>query len=144
MALLTRFVARNTGHDFLGKSVGAGALGLWTHHLKGIEFFPSFTNGDYSGRAAKFGAGVQSFEVYDFAASVNATFVAPGGTTVGVFGGYMQGGGHSVVSSRYGLAADQVLSMEVVTADGQFVTVSARSHPDLFWAIRGGGGSEFP
>ena len=75
---------------------------------------------------------------------MNATFVAPGGTTVGVFGGYMQGGGHSVVSSRYGLAADQVLSMEVVTADGQFVIVSARSHPDLFWAIRGGGGSEFP
>lgn len=58
-------------------------------------------------------------------------------------GGYVLGGGHSPLSSLYGMAADQVLSMEVVTADGRFVTASATSNPNLFWALRGGGGSTF-
>lgn len=54
----------------------------------------------------------------------------------------MLGGGHSPLSSIYGLAADQVLAMEVVLANGRFVTVTEESHPDLFWAIRGGGGGK--
>lgn len=58
-------------------------------------------------------------------------------------GGFLFGGGHSPLSSMYGLAADQVLSMEVVTANGRFVTASETSNPDLFWALRGGGGSTF-
>ena len=63
--------------------------------------------------------------------------------TVGVMGGYIQGGGHSPLSSIYGMAADQVLSMEVVTADGRFVTADFDRNTDLFWALRGGGGSTF-
>ena len=58
-------------------------------------------------------------------------------------GGYIQGAGHSPMSSMYGTGADQVLSMEVVTADGRFVTASETSNPDLFWALRGGGGSTY-
>jgi hypothetical protein len=58
-------------------------------------------------------------------------------------GGYIQGGGHSPLSSIYGIAADHVLSMEVVLASGQFVTASATQNSDLFWALRGGGGSTF-
>lgn len=58
-------------------------------------------------------------------------------------GGYIQGGGHSPLSSLYGMAADQALSYEVVTADGRFVTANADSNPDLFWALRGGGGSTY-
>jgi FAD/FMN-containing dehydrogenase len=58
-------------------------------------------------------------------------------------GGYIQGGGHSPLSGLYGMAADQILSLEVVTADGRFVTASESSNPDLFWAIRGGGGSTY-
>ena len=54
----------------------------------------------------------------------------------------MLGGGHSPLSSIYGLAADQVLAMEVVLASGRFVTVTEESDPDLFWAIRGGGGGK--
>lgn len=46
------------------------------------------------------------------------------------------------MSSMYGLAADQVLALEVVLANGRFVTVTEETDPDLFWAIRGGGGSE--
>lgn len=55
----------------------------------------------------------------------------------------VQGGGHSPLASIYGLAADQVLAFQVVTADGQFLTVSDDENVDLFWALRGGGGSTF-
>lgn len=57
-----------------------------------------------------------------------------------MYGGYTQGGGHSPLSSLYGMGADQVLSAQVVTADGKFITASADENPDLFWALRGGGG----
>jgi FAD/FMN-containing dehydrogenase len=59
---------------------------------------------------------------------------------VGVFGGYSQGGGHGPLISTYSPGADQILSAEVVTADGQFVTASSTENTDLFWALRGGGG----
>lgn len=55
----------------------------------------------------------------------------------------MQGGGHSPLASVYGMAADQALSLEVVLPDGRFVTANEDSYPDIFWAIRGGGGSTF-
>lgn len=63
--------------------------------------------------------------------------------TVGVMGGYIQGGGHSPLSSIYGTGADQVLAFEVVTSDGKFVTADFTQNTDLFWALRGGGGSTF-
>jgi len=63
--------------------------------------------------------------------------------TVGVSGGYLAGGGHSPLSSLYGMAADQVLAIEIVTPDGRFVTASEESNNDLFWALRGGGGGMF-
>jgi hypothetical protein len=58
-------------------------------------------------------------------------------------GGYLQGGGHNPMSGYYGMASDSVLAYEVVTADGRFVTATEESEPDLFWALRGGGGSTF-
>lgn len=58
-------------------------------------------------------------------------------------GGYIQGGGHSPLSSIYGTGADQVLAFEVVTPDGNFVTADFTQNTDLFWALRGGGGSTF-
>lgn len=53
-----RFVIRNTGHDYLGRSTGAGSLSVWTHHLKDIEFL-DWNDDDYVGKAVKVGAGVQ-------------------------------------------------------------------------------------
>ncbi len=63
--------------------------------------------------------------------------------TVGIYGGYSQGGGHSLLGSTHGLGADQILSINLVTPDGRFVTASPNENTDLFWAIRGGGGSTF-
>lgn len=64
------------------------------------------------------------------------------GLTVGYSGGYLQGGGHSPLSSILGMGADHVLEYQVVTGDGRFVTASSSQNSDLFWALRGGGGSK--
>jgi FAD/FMN-containing dehydrogenase len=63
--------------------------------------------------------------------------------SVAVLGGWGQAAGHNPLANRYGLAVDQVLELEVVTADGKFVKASACSNPELYWALRGGGGSTY-
>lgn len=136
---------RNTGHDFVGRSTGAGALSVWTHHLKNFEFLPNHTvtreDGStyYSGMAARVGVGLEAWELYQYMERYNMTLVVPGGQTVGAFGGWMAGGGHSSLGSLFGMGSDQVLALQVVTADGRYVTVNATSNPDLFYALRGGG-----
>ncbi len=69
----------------------------------------------------------------------NMTLVVPGGQTVGAYGGWTAGGGHSTLGSLYGLGSDQVLSIDVVTADGRFLTADPETNADLFYALRGGG-----
>ncbi|KAJ5114792.1 hypothetical protein NUU61_000551 [Penicillium alfredii] len=138
-----RLVVKNTGHDFNGKSTGAGALGIWTHNLKDIEYYENFRISGYHGPAVKMGAGVQAYEIYEKGKELGFTAVGGEGKTVGVAGGYVLGGGHSPMSSIYGLAADQVLALEVVLANGRFVTVTEKSDPGLFWALRGGGGGTY-
>ncbi|GKT49216.1 FAD-linked oxidoreductase ZEB1 [Colletotrichum spaethianum] len=138
-----RLVVKNTGHDFGAKSTGAGSLSIWTHQFNNIQYFQSYQQGSYNGPAFKLGAGVRAFEVYEAADKYGVTAVGGEGQTVGVMGGYVQGGGHSPMSGLWGMSADNVLSFEVVTADGRFVTASESKNPDLFWALRGGGGSTY-
>ncbi|KAF9738247.1 hypothetical protein PMIN04_001604 [Paraphaeosphaeria minitans] len=140
-----RLVVKNTGHDFLGKSGGKDALSIWTHYFKDIDYIEEYVDAGtgYSGPAFKAGVGVQAFEIYKAAHEKGHSVVGGEGETVGIFGGYIQGGGHSPLTSLYGTGADQVLSMEVVTADGDYVTANSTSNTDLFWAMRGGGGSTF-
>ncbi|KAG6369004.1 hypothetical protein INS49_003223 [Diaporthe citri] len=140
-----RLVIRNSGHDYLGKSTGAHALGLWTHNLKSMELIQTYQNNNtyYNGPAIRLGAGVRTIEAYEFANSHGYVVVGGNCPTVGLAGGYIQGGGHGPLSSMFGLAADQVLEYELVTADGRLVTATRTSHSDLFWALRGGGGSTF-
>ncbi|KAI2779933.1 FAD-binding domain-containing protein [Daldinia loculata] len=138
-----RLVIKNTGHDFGGRSVGAGSLSIWTHHLKAMEFIPSYELGPYQGKAAQFGAGVESWEERNLMAAHNITVVAPGWVTVGGIGGWMSSGGHTTITSKFGLGADQVLSLGVVTASGRFVTADPYTNPDLFFALRGGGGGTY-
>jgi hypothetical protein len=135
-------VPRNTGHDFLGRSVGAGSLSIWTHHLKSFLFEPEYSLGDYEGMAARVASGLETWEMFQHMDTHNMTVVVPGAdtaSTVGVYGGWMAGGGHSIVGSKYGMGADQPLSLQVVTADGRFVTADPDTNKDLFYALRGGG-----
>ncbi|KAH6619091.1 hypothetical protein B0J18DRAFT_370853 [Chaetomium sp. MPI-SDFR-AT-0129] len=140
-----RLVIKNTGHDFVGRNAGAGSLSVWTHHLKGFEFLPEYhqPGGNYSGPAAHVGSGLQGWEALQYAAQYNVTLVAGGCLTVGLYGGWMAGGGHSPLSSRFGLGVDQVLALQVVTADGRYETVDPETNGDLFFALRGGGGSTY-
>ncbi|KAI1185038.1 hypothetical protein F5B17DRAFT_446427 [Nemania serpens] len=137
-----RLVIRNTGHDYLGKSTGAHSLSVWTHYMKSIELV-QYSSPGYTGPALKVGAGVESMEAYMFAASHGLVVVGGNCPTVGLAGGFTQGGGHGPLASKYGLSADQVLEWEVVTGAGEIITATATSNEDLFWALRGGGGGTF-
>lgn len=138
-----RLVIRNTGHDYLGKSTGAHALAIWTHYMKEIKLVTKYKSAAYSGLALKIGAGVEAIEAFEFASSKKLMVVGGNCPTVGIAGGFTQGGGHGHLASKYGLSADQVLEWEVVTGTGELVTANANSHPDLYWALRGGGGSTY-
>ncbi|KAH8897768.1 FAD binding domain-containing protein [Thozetella sp. PMI_491] len=138
-----RLVIKNTGHDFAAKSTGHGGLSLWMHHLKDAEFYRNYRTDSYSGPAFKLGAGIQVYDINRLAKEYGVTVVGGEGRTVGFAGGYIQGGGHSPLTSIWGMAADHVLSIQLVTADGRFVTADADTNADLFWAVRGGGGSAF-
>ncbi|KAF2661194.1 FAD/FMN-containing isoamyl alcohol oxidase-like protein MreA [Lophiostoma macrostomum CBS 122681] len=135
-----RLTIKNTGHDFLGRNTGGGALQIWTHPLKALEYLPEYEMGQYSGKAAKVASGLEQFELHQYMEKYNMTILAPGSTTVGAYGGFMGGGGFStVLTSKLGLMADQVLSFEIVTADGKFLHADPEENEDLFWAVRGGG-----
>ncbi|RYC59797.1 hypothetical protein CHU98_g6422 [Xylaria longipes] len=137
-----RLVIKNTGHDYIGKSTGQGALGLWTHNLKSIDF-PYYTSPGYTGQAVKIGAGSQAFEIYEAVAAKGLRIVGGECATVGISGGFLQGGGHSTLSSTYGMGADQVLEWEAVTANGTHLIASPTKNQDLYWALSGGGGGTY-
>ncbi|KAF5347957.1 hypothetical protein D9756_010213 [Leucocoprinus leucothites] len=138
-----RFVVRNTGHDYMGKSTGAGGLAIWTGNLKQTTWMTHFNSPGYSGPAVKAQAGVSVLQMYQEAEPRGLTVVGGECPTVGWAGGYIQGGGHSHLSSLYGLAADQTLEMEVITMDGKLLTISPTKNSDLFWAMSGGGGGAY-
>lgn len=70
-----RLVVKNTGHDFADKSIGAGALSVWTHKLKDIRFLADYNCPGYQGPAFKLGSGVETAEVYRAAEANNVTVV---------------------------------------------------------------------
>jgi FAD/FMN-containing dehydrogenase len=79
---------------------------------------------------------MQMLEIDHEASLKNLVIVGGGSGSVGV-GGFLTGGGHGTFSHLYGLGADQVLEMEVVTPRGRILTVNECQHQDLFWAMRG-------
>ena len=131
-----------TVESLLGKSTGPGSLAIWTHHLKNIHFF-DYKDPYYTGKAIKMGAGVQGFEAYREADKVGLAVIGGVCPTVGVAGGYTQGGGFSALTSKYGLAADQVLEWEVVDGTGELLRASRTENSDLYWALSGGGGGTY-
>lgn len=125
----------------MGRSVAPNSLSIWTHYMTGTTLHP---NGfQPQGCSCKLNttaitalAGTSTLEMYIASAAVNQTVIGGGARTVGM-GGYLTGGGHSLLSAFYGLATDQVLEMEIVTLSGEILTVNACQNQDLFWAMRG-------
>src|SRR5579871_5166428 len=98
---------------------------------------------DVQPHAVSVEAGAVWMDVYDAVTTRNGRYVQGGGcATVGV-AGLVQGGGFGSFSKRYGTAAASLLEAEIVTADGSLRIANARQHPDLFWALKGGGGGTF-
>ena len=85
-----RLVIRNSGHDYNGKSTGAGALGLWLHYLDGLEYLSKYQSWSYSGPAIKVGAGVSIYDAYKFADTNDGIIVGGNCPTVALAGGYSQ------------------------------------------------------
>lgn len=126
--------ARAGGHSYGGYSTPDGGLVVDVGPMRGIDVRPDGT--------AVIGAGAKLGEVYAALADADRCLPAGSCPTVGI-SGLTLGGGIGVLTRKYGLTCDRLLAAEIVTADGEFRTVSAESEPDLFWALRGGGGGNF-
>jgi FAD/FMN-containing dehydrogenase len=137
-----RLVIRNTAHDYIGRSTGAGGLAIWTHFLKDVKIV-DWKSDQYTGKAITIGAGVQGSELLNSITASGLIGVTGECPTVGIAGGYTQSGGHSPLATSFGLGADQTLEFQVVTANGQLVTASPYQNEDLFWALSGSGAGNF-
>ncbi|KAJ5967707.1 FAD-binding type 2 [Penicillium viridicatum] len=145
-----RLVIKNTGHDIVQRSQGYGSLMIWIKYIQdGLSYQARYTPSNHScpanwtGGAITVGGGYIWGDVYDFAAKHNSIAVGGDDSTVGVIGGYIQGAGHGPTSHAFGLATDQVLEYTVVLASGKVVKASPCQYPDLFTALRGGGGGTY-
>ncbi|KAJ7328364.1 FAD-binding domain-containing protein [Mycena albidolilacea] len=135
-----------SGHDYKGRSGSKGSLNIWTRNLDSLEYTPNFIpeggNQSYK-ETITFGRGVPFEDLYKFADTNNLTIIGGYHQTIAASGGWVMGGGHSVLSPVYGLGVDRVLQFRIVTPDGQYRVANSFTNPDLFWALRGGGGSTF-
>ena len=124
---------RGGGHNVAGRAVTEGGVMIDLAEMKGITIDPEK-------RTATAQGGVIWRELNDAAAEHG--LVVTGGviSTTGI-AGFTLGGGLGWLMAKYGLAVDNLLAVELVTADGEVLDVDAASHPDLFWALRGGGGN---
>ncbi|KAL9087508.1 MAG: hypothetical protein Q9165_006619 [Trypethelium subeluteriae] len=130
-------------YSYMGKSTGQGALSLWMFNLKTADVDLHYESPSYSGPAMKVGAGMIAGDVYEIAAKAEYRLVGGECGSVGFAGGYSQGGGHSILNTEYGMAADNVLEWEVVTARGEHLNATPYENSDLYWALSGGGGGTY-
>ena len=141
-----RLVIKGGGHSLLGTSNAADSLLIWTRAMDDITLHEAFVPQGCNTPpqpGVSVGAGAIWLHVYDVVTTKAGRFVQGGGcTTVGV-AGLLQSGGFGSFSKRYGTAAASLLEAEVVTADGAVRIANACTNPDLFWALKGGGGGSF-
>jgi FAD/FMN-containing dehydrogenase len=144
-----RLVVKSGGHSYLGTSNAPDSLLIWTRpNMQAVELSDGFVPQGGAGLvepepAVSVGAGAIWIDAYNAVTTVAGRYVQGGGcTTVGV-SGLTQGGGFGSWSKTFGTAAANLLEAEVVTADGTVRVVNAFQDPDLFWALKGGGGGTF-
>jgi len=128
-----RIAAQGTGHNAGPLGPLADTILVRTERMRGIRIDPQ-------ARTARVEAGVVWLDAVHAAARHGLAALAGSSPDVGV-AGYTLGGGLSFLGRKYGLAASSVQAIEVVTADGRLVRADHDHEPDLFWALRGGGGS---
>ena len=143
-----RLVVKGTGHSYQGTSNASDSLLIWTRRLDSVTLHDAFVGIGCTGRAdpvaaVTVGAGAIWGQVYGAVTTKAGRYVQGGGCmTVGV-AGLIQSGGFGSFSKRYGIAAASLLEAEVVTADGAVRIANACTNPELFWALKGGGGGTF-
>lgn len=141
-----RLVVRGGGHSYLGASSAPDSLLVWTRRMRKVTVHDAFTPRGSTAAAVpavSLGAGCIWLDAYQAVTTGAGRYVQGGGcTTVGA-AGLVQGGGFGSYSKAYGTAAASLLEAEVVTADGQVRVVNHAREPDLFWALKGGGGGTF-
>jgi FAD/FMN-containing dehydrogenase len=141
-------VVKGGGHSYFGNSNRAGSLLIWTHRMRQIDLHDAFVPRGAPARhsavpAVTVGAGCLWGEIYRKVSVEGGRYAQGGGClTVGV-GGFVQGGGFGSLSKQFGTGAASLLEAQVVTADGRVRTVNRWSEPELFFALRGGGGGTF-
>jgi FAD/FMN-containing dehydrogenase len=128
-----RVAAQRTGHNAAPLGSLADTVLLRTAALTGVQI-------DADAGQARVGAGALWGDVVPRASEFGLAALHGSSSNVGV-AGYTLGGGVSFYHRKHGLACNQVTAIELVTADGEQVRVDAKNEPDLFWALRGGGGS---
>ena len=129
-----RIAARSGGHSYAGYSTPSKGLLVDLRRMRSIT---RLANGN-----VRVGAGAQLIDVHTFLTSRGLVLPTGSCPSVGV-SGLTLGGGYGLSSRRYGLLCDRLRAVEIVTADGVRRRVSATHEPDLFWALRGGGGGNF-
>jgi FAD/FMN-containing dehydrogenase len=142
-----RLVVKGGGHSYQGTSNAPDSLLVWTRYMHDINmhdaFVPHGCKRAIPSRAVTCGSGAIWMQAYEAVTTRGGAYVQGGGcTTVGV-AGLVQSGGFGSFSKHYGTAAANLLEAEVVTADGTIRIATACSDPDLFWALKGGGGGSF-
>ena len=139
-----RLVVKGGGHSYQGTSNSADSLLIWTRHMHAIMVRDEFVAAGCAGAAPRpavtVEAGARWLQTYEAVTTGAGRYVQGGGcATVGV-AGLVQSGGFGSFSKNYGTAAASLLEAEIVTADGRVRVVSSCKEPDLFWALKGGGG----
>ena len=121
------------GHSYAGKSTCEGGMQLDLSRMRGVHV-------DQQARTAHVAGGSLLGELDHEAMALGLVTTAGTVSHTGV-GGLTLGGGFGRLARRYGLALDNVVGADIVTADGKLLHLSAQENPDLFWGIRGGGGN---
>ncbi|KAJ6506705.1 FAD-binding domain-containing protein [Mycena sanguinolenta] len=135
-----RLVIKSSGHDYLGRSTAPSSLLIHTHNLQNISFIDMFlVGGTDMGPAVTLGSGAYTNALYAQGKKEGRIAVGASAATVCAAGGWVQGAGHSALAPTLGLGADNALEFNIVVANGDLLKVNQNSHPDLFYALRGGG-----